>query len=330
MEYTVFKYSLLRCTMAINKIQFQAGLSMRDFQLQYGDDAQCEEALFALRWPKGWSCARCACTRYACTHNGRKLWECLDCGYQSSSIVGTVLEHTKLPLSVWFLAIYLMTQSKNAVSALELKRQLGVCYKTAWSVKHKLLQTMLLREEPRRLDGRVELDDAYLGGEHAGKRGRGSPNKTAFVAAVQTSPQGQPLYMRLTHVAGFTKEALKDWAAKSLKASAHVVSDGLWCFEQVTQTAASHERHVVGGGRDAVKRPEFRWVNTMLGNLKMALRGTYHSIDHAKYADRYLAEFAYRFNRRFDLAAMVPRLITAVAQTKPHPLSVLRLSEAGH
>jgi transposase-like protein len=122
--------------MAMNKIQFQAGLSMRDFQKHYGTDEQCEAALFASRWPQGWSCSRCACTRYACTHNGRKLWECLDCGYQSSSIVGTVFEHTKLPLSVWFLAIYLMTQSKNAISALELMRQLGVSYKTAWLLKH--------------------------------------------------------------------------------------------------------------------------------------------------------------------------------------------------
>ena len=93
---------------------------------------------------------------------------------RSRTVVGTVFEHTKLPLSVWFFAIYLMTQSKNAVSALQLKRQLGVSYKAAWLLKHKLLQTMLLREQPRRLDGRVEIDDAYLGGERPGKPGGGS------------------------------------------------------------------------------------------------------------------------------------------------------------
>lgn len=318
--------------MAMNRIQFQAGLSMRDFQLQYGSDEQCESALFASRWPKGWSCAKCACTRCFTTRNGhgRQLWECIICGYQSSSIVGTVFEHTKLPLSIWFLAIYLMTQSKNAVAALELKRQLGVSYKTAWLVKHKLLQTMLLREEPRRLDERVEIDDAYLGGEHAGKRGRGSENKTAFVAAVQTDMDGKPRFMRLTPVAGFTKEAIKQWASKSLTATAQVVSDGLWCFAQVKEVAAGHERHVVGGGKQSVQRPEFRWVNTMLGNLKTSLNGTYHSIDHAKYGARYLAEFAYRFNRRFDLAAMVPRLLRAAVTTKPHTSAVLRLSEAGN
>ena len=318
--------------MAMNQIQFQAGLSMRQFQLQYGSNEQCEDAVFASRWPKGWSCPRCQCARYACTHNGRRLWECLCCGYQCSSIVGTVFEHTKLALSVWFLAIYLMTQSKNAVSALELKGQLGVSYKTAWLLKHKLLQTMFLREEPRRLQGRVEIDDAYLGGERAGSinGGRGAMNKSAFVAAVQTSADGKPQVMRLSPIKTFTKEALKMWAADNLAVGAHVVSDGLHAFKAVMSTAASHERHVVGGGKQAAQRAEFKWVNTMLGNLKTALAGTYHSFDHAKYAHRYLAEFAYRFNRRFDLAAMVPRLLRAAVTTKPLPLSVLRLSEAGN
>ena len=91
----------------------------------------------------------------------------------------------------------------------------------------------------------------------------------------------------------------------------------------------THERHVTGGGRQAAQTPQLRWVNTMLGNLKTALAGTYHAFDHAKYGARYLAEFAYRFNRRFDLAAMLPRLLRAAATTKPLPLRSLRLSEAG-
>lgn len=317
--------------MPMNRVQFQIGLSLADFQSQYGTEEQCESALFASRWPEGWRCTRCNCSRSFATQNrmGRPLRECLICGYQASSIVGTVFEHTKLPLTLWFLAMYSMTQSKNAISALELKRQLGVTYKTAWMLKHKLLQTMLLREEPRRLDGRVEIDDAYLGGEREGSinGGRGALNKTGFVAAVQTGKDSKPLYMRLTPIVAFTKEALKDWAAKSLTATAHVVSDGLHCFTQVTTVATSHERHVVGTGRQAVKRSEFLWVNTMLGNLKTSLAGTYHSIDHAKYAARYLAEFAYRFNRRFDLPAMLPRLLRAAVTTKPHPLPILRWSE---
>ncbi|WP_394791432.1 IS1595 family transposase, partial [Rhodoferax sp.] len=255
----------------------------------------------------------------------------LICGYQCSNIVGTVLEHTKLPLTVWFQAMYLMTQHKSGISALALKRQLGVSYKTAWLLKHKLMQTMLQREAPRRLQERVEIDDAYLGGERAGSihGGRGAYGKSAFVAAVQTWPDGRPHLMRLTPIAGFTNETLKVWARQNLAPTAHVVSDGLQAFAQVLQVGATHERHVTGGGRQAAQTPQLRWVNTMLGNLKTALAGTYHAFDHAKYGARSLAEFAYRYNRRFDLAAMLPRLLRAAATTKPLPLCRLRLSEAG-
>ena len=107
-----------------------------------------------------------------------------------------------------------------------------------------------------------------------------------------------------------------------------MVSDGTACFARVTLLGASHERHVTGSGRQAAQLPQFKWVNTLLGNLKTAFSGTYHSFDHAKYAARYLAEFAYRFNRRFDLAAMVPRLLRAAVLTRPLPLKSLQWSEA--
>ena len=85
----------------------------------------------------------------------------------------------------------LLTQATNNVSALELKRHLGVSYLTAWLVKHKLMEVMRVEEESRRLTGRVEIDDAYLGGEHSGgKHGRGSENKVPFIAAVQTTDSG--------------------------------------------------------------------------------------------------------------------------------------------
>ena len=319
--------------MAMNHTQFQKGLCLPDFFKQYGTEAQCENALVASRWPNGWRCSRCDCTRSFRTRNGkgRALWECFLCGYQCSSIAGTVMEHTKLALTKWFLAMYLITTSKNEVSALELKRSVGVTYKTAWLLKHKLMEVMTLREEPRRLEGRVEIDDAYLGGERAGHQngGRGALNKSAFVAAVQTRDDGKPLFLRLRPIAGFTKVALKEWAAQSLAPTAHVVSDGTACFAQVKCTGATHEPYVTGSGRKAAQMPQFRWVNTMLGNLKTALDGTLHSFDHKKYAHRYLACYSYRFNRRFDLSIIVKRLLRAAATTKPQPLRWIRWSEAG-
>ena len=314
--------------MGINKVQFQKGLSIAAFMDQYGTEEQCHAALVASRWATGFICPSCECSRH-CTfvRKGLQYWQCSACREQTTVTCGTIFEATKLPLTRWFLAMHLLTQAKNNVSALELKRHLGVRYKTAWLMKHKLLQVMSEREESRQLDGRVEIDDAYLGGESpGGKRGRGSENKVPFIAAVQTTEAGHPVLMCLKKLE-FTKEAVAKWARHSLCASARVVSDGLWCFQSVTAAGASHERTVTGGGAGSVKLEQFRAVNTLLGNLKTAFSGTYHAFDFVKYGHRYLAEVQYRFNRRFELSVILNRLLRASAVTSPHPERIIRAAE---
>lgn len=146
---------------------------------------------------------------------------------QTPVMCETIFEATKLPLTTWSLAMHLLTQSKNNVSALELKRHLGVRYKTDWLLKYKLIQVMSEREELRQLDGRVEIDDAYLGGGlPGGKSGRGSENKVSFIAAVQTTDTGHPLKVRLKKLE-FTKEAIAEWVKMALTTSAEMASDGL-------------------------------------------------------------------------------------------------------
>jgi ribosomal protein L37AE/L43A len=314
--------------MAMNHVQFQPGLSMAEFLNRYGSEDKCEAALAAARWPQGFGCPACGCATHGVfVRSSRHYWQCTACRHQCSVISGTIFESTKLPLTRWFLAMHLLTQSKNNISALELMRQLGVCYKTAWVLKHKLMEVMRLREEPRQLDGRVEIDDAYLGGERVGGRaGRGSENKVPFIAAVQTSPDGKPIFACFAQQP-LTTESVAIFAARSLATSAQVVSDGLWCFGAVTIIGAQHQRVVTGGGAASVKLPQFKAINTVLGNLKTALKGTYHAFDFAKYAHRYLAEAQYRFNRRFNLAAILARLLRAASVTLPRPASVIRLAE---
>ena len=103
---------------------------------------------------------------------------------------------------------------------------------------------------------------------------------------------------------------------------------GLHAFRAAGAEVATHERHVVGSGRQAVEHPAFTAVNIVLGNLKTAIAGTYHAFDFAKYAHRYLAEVAYRLNRRFDLSTILNRLLRAAATTPPWPEPKLRLAES--
>jgi hypothetical protein len=243
-------------------------------------------------------------------------------------IAGTLFQSTKLPLTLWFLAIYFISQAKTGLSALALKRLLGVSYPTALLIQHKLMQAMVEREAHYTLSGHIQVDDAYLGGElSGGKAGRGSENKIPFVAALSLDEDGHPFRIKLTTVTGFTNKAISDWAKTNLTPDCAVLSDGLACFAAVTEAGCQHQAIIVGN-RKPKDLPEFLWLNTILGNLKTSLGGAYHAFGFAKYAARYLAAFAYRFNRRFQLDTLPMRLLVAAIAVGPRSGAWLRLAEA--
>lgn len=311
--------------MAYNLIQFQQGMSLPEFLERFGTQAACAEAVRRARWPNGFRCPRCAGTAHCVVAGaGRSLYQCHSCHRQTSVTAGTVFDSTKLPLTKWFLAIYLISQAKTGLSALELKRHIGVSYPTAWLMHHKIMTVMAAQEAQRRLCGSVQVDDAYLGGEQVGgKPGRGSPNEVPFVAAVSLNDAGHPLYVKVSPVAGFTNEAISNWAKSSLAPGTQVLSDGLACFAAVSDAGCTH-RVVVVGQRKPRDLPEFKWVNTVLGNLKTMLSGAYKAFGYRKYAERYLSAFAYRFNRRFDLAELVVWLVADVCRGKAATERVVR------
>jgi len=164
----------------MNRIQFQARLSLPSFLEQFGTGTQCEAALEKARWPEGFRCPHCGqATHYVLHNRGRKTFQCQNCRMQTSLIAGTVFQSTHLALTVWFLAIYLISQAKTGLSTLALKRHLGVSYPTAWLIQHKLMQAMTERDAQYTLCGEVLVDDAYLGGERVGgKAGRGSEKRS--------------------------------------------------------------------------------------------------------------------------------------------------------
>jgi ribosomal protein L37AE/L43A len=312
--------------MARNVVQFQKGLSEPAFDRQYGTEEQCRAVVIALRWPDGFCCPACGGREHSMVTT-RDLFQCTACRRQTSPIAGTIFASTKLPLRTWFRAIYHLTQTKQGISSIELGRRLGVTQTTAWTVKHKLKQVMMERDATKPLTGRVEIDDAYLGGERSGgKRGRGAPGKTPFVAAVETTPEGKPVRLKLGRVASFCSASISSFAKHSLDPACTVVSDGLQCFGSVTDAGCAHQAIKTGSGPAAARTPAFKWVNTALGNIKAAITGTYRAIN-SKHVPRYLAEFEYRFNRRYDLAAMIPRLCWAGVRTAPMPYQLLKLAE---
>jgi transposase-like protein len=297
------------------------GLSEAQFREAYGTEERCRAAVEKLRWPKGFFCPRrgsCEGTRLST----RPMVQCRACRHQASLTAGTIFHATKLPLTTWFLAMWLVVTAKNGISSVELGRRIGIEQTHAWALRQKIMHVMAERDGAKRLDGRVEMDDAYLGGHRPGKRGRGAAGKQPFVAAVSTSDDRRPRKMKLLPVKGFRKREVKRLIGEHLAPASRLVTDGLGCWIVAAEAGLAHTAMVTGGGKRAAGWSPFKWVNTTLGNVKAAITGTYRRVS-PEHAGRYLASYAWRFNRRFQLDTMLPRLVHSAVRTAPLPYAKL-------
>ena len=291
---------------------------------RFGSEAQCRAALFALRWGKGWVCPACGHGRCA-ELKTRALYSCNRCKHQVGLTAGTVFHWTKLPLTTWFLAIYHLTQSKGGMSSVELARRLGTRQPTAWLMKHKLMAAMEQRDagKPKLAGpgrGRRRLSRRRAPGRQArpgcgrqdAVRGRGGDDGGAQAqTAAADGRQGLP------------QEGDRDAGQARLRRRQQrrhrrPVAAG----RRSSRPAATTSRWSPARGRRRPSGCPFTWVNTALGNIKTALAGTYHHVS-AKHAQRYLASFAWRFNRRYQLDTLTERLAYACARTAPHPYRVI-------
>ena len=153
------------------------------------------------------------------------------------------------------------------------------------------MAVMAGREDKRRLDGRVEMDDVYLGGQRPGKRGRGAAGSSPSWPPYRPGTIVRPRKIKLLPVKGFRKREIKKLVAKHLASTSRFVTDGLRCWTAATEAGLEHTAIVTGSGKRAAEWSPFKWVNTTLGNVKAAITGTYRHVS-PEHAGRYLASFA--------------------------------------
>jgi transposase-like protein len=156
---------------------------MLEFEKNFATEEACREYLYQLRWPEGFVCPRCGHRKAWAAR--RKQARCSHCDFQVSVTAGTIFQGSRIPLRVWFQAIWHIVSQKQGISAIGLKRVLGLKrYETTWTLLHKL-RIAMVRPGRERLVGHVQVDEIYIGGKRPGKRGRGATGKTLVVIAVE-------------------------------------------------------------------------------------------------------------------------------------------------
>ena len=258
----------------------------------------------AQRWPGGFVCPKCGHKHGCRLSNG--LYQCTHCHRQTSVTAGTVLHHSHVSLSKWFLAFYFVSQDKRGLSAVQLSNQIGVTYKTAWSMLRRIRSAMGQRDAAYLLSGVVEFDDAYFGGPTAGgKRGRGTEKAKVFVA-LSLDAHGNPQYLKMGVTKNIKQTSVKKFANRTVAADSTIRSDGYRSYIPALEDYAhEHKAYDPNSGM-------LHWLHIVVSNAKAFILGTYHGLpkDHLQ---SYLDEFAFRFSRRAFGRLLTQRLIHAVA-----------------
>ena len=224
----------------------------------------------------------------------RGLWQCKACDRQTSVTAGTVLHRTRVPLTVWFWATYLVTTHTPGLSAVQLQRQLGLSYETAWALLHKLRRAMVNPErEPLR--DKVEVDETYLGGHEAGlKGGRQLLEKALIVGAVEVRGKAAGR-VRLQVVPDASGRSLTGFVKRTTAPGTTILSDAWPAYAPLVDLGYRHRPRTQGTPERATKL--LPHIHRVFGNLKSWLSGTHHGVGHG-HLQAYLDEFTFRFNRR--------------------------------
>ncbi|MGE3075758.1 MAG: IS1595 family transposase [Dehalococcoidia bacterium] len=268
---------------------------------EFGTEQACREVLAELRWPEGVTCPRCEGKRQA-FDSDRYVWDCYSCGYQFSALSGTVLHDTKLPLRKWFVAVFLMVEAKKGISANQMKRTLGVSYKTAWYLCHRIRAAMAV--EYAQLTGTVEMDETYIGGKkRAPKREDGrsglprgyNPRADKIMVLGAVSRDGQ---IRMAVEKRANRKTVGKFIASHIADDApFIYTDGAHVYQHLGDHDTVHES--VDHQKDEWVRGDVHTnsVESAWSLLKRSIVGSYHQLS-AKHLPAYLDEMEWRFNNR--------------------------------
>jgi transposase-like protein/ribosomal protein L37AE/L43A len=287
-----------------------------EFQERFASEEDCREYLFASRWPAGFECPACRGPEAGVMHSRRLVWQCKDCGHQTSVTAGTVMHATRTPLRTWFWAAYLVATHHPGISARQLQRQLGLSrYETAWLILHKLRRAMVAPEREL-LKGEVEVDECWIGGPDPGFRGRAAGNKTLVAVAIEVRGQGSGR-LRLGPLADSSGSALQQFVYSTVASGAIVHTDRWPSYRAIAKHGYDHRPRSQRGARPQDHlAPILPRAHRAISNLKVWLMGTHRGVSR-EHLPVYLDEYVFRHNRRGTPMAAFQTLLGLSSQHGP-------------
>ena len=283
----------------------KSDLTLSVYDARFTDPIEAATYLESIRWPDGPVCPHCGESErrpYPLKSKTRKLYKCAACRKQYTVTVGTIFEGSHIGLHKWLLAFFLLCSSKKGMSAHQLHRMLGVTYKSAWFMAHRIRYAMEQPPFARPLEGVVEADETYVGGKERNRKrqdkqkktGRGT-DKTPVVVLVE---RGGPA--RAFRMANVTGEELKGAIRRNVAKEARIMTDSFKSYRGLSEEFASHEYVSHSDGEYVRGEVHTNTAENYFSILKRGIDGTYHHISEA-HLPRYLAEFDFRYNNRANL-----------------------------
>lgn len=287
-----------------------AKYTFAQFKAQYPDDEACLWAIFLKRY-KPDACPQCGIVGKLTRIAGRRAYACKE-GCHTYPCAGTIFEHSSTSLSLWFHAMYLMTATRNGVSGKELQRQLGVTYKCAYRIGQQL-RKLMGSDNPANstpMSGQVEVDETFVGGRKHRSKARRHGDKQDKAVVLGMAQRGGPLVGQV--VRSTEKMALIPPIMENVTPGTTIHSDEWNVYKRFLPTLGYKHAFVTHSADEFVRGDVH--TNTLEGfwsHLKRGIRSTHVAVSK-KHLQRYVDEFAWRFNNRHDPAAMFDRLISSV------------------
>jgi transposase-like protein len=271
-------------------------MTLPEITEMFATDDKCRELLERLRWPEGPECPRCKSREVVRLETHIKLLWCSECNYQFGVTVGSIFHDSHLPLTKWFMATLLLCEARKGMSANQVKRTIGMSYKTAWYLCHRIRAAMKEVDAPM-LDGTVEMDETYVGGKKRGAciRGRGA-EKEIVIGLRQRNGD-----LRFFHAKDAKSGTLAQYIRENVSEDVEVIVTDEWsAYPDAMRRTNNVEKHKTirhRGGVYAVGDVYTNTVESAFSLLKRGIMGTWHKIS-AKHLPAYLDEMTFRFNRR--------------------------------